>query len=176
MNSRPLPTLAAMRHAPIDAPGRCYGRADLLPSISHEAAIDRIPRDQDANLIWSSPAERCRGPGALQAARTGVSHRIDARLHELDFGQWENRPWDELPRAELDAWGAAWEHEAPPGGEALPALEARVRGWHAELHPGARHLLIAHAGVVRALWVIRHGCAWPEAMDRPVPHLTLLEL
>lgn len=172
-----MPLLAA-RHAPAAAPGRCYGRIDEPVDRPPERAAEQIAAqlDRPPDLVWSSPSARCRDPAALLARRVGAPHRIDPRLHELDFGAWEGEPWTELERrdgARLRAWADDWQHSAPPGGESAVALQARVHAWLAGLSPFATHLLVGHAGVLRALSVLLEGRAWPEAMAAPVPHLEL---
>lgn len=84
--------------------------------------------------------------------------RFDARLRELDFGDYEGRTYDELEsrpayRAWIDSEGA----QAPPGGESTAALRQRLDDWFAELssgcHPHASHrvLVVTHGGVIREL-------------------------
>lgn len=170
--------LIVARHAPVEEQwrGRCYGVTDAGVSTPHREAASRVIDSLGAapERVWSSQLERCRGLAAEVALRLGVPHGIDPRVAELDHGIFEGRAWDEIHRSEpevLARWGERWLDEGPPGGESASALEARVRAWEAELDPAERHLLLAHAGVVRALRVIRAGTSWAEAMDTRVPHL-----
>ncbi|MDT8872801.1 histidine phosphatase family protein [Komagataeibacter rhaeticus] len=32
--------------------------------------------------------------------------RVDSRLREISFGEWEGRPWNRISRTALDAWAA----------------------------------------------------------------------
>ena len=66
-----------------------------------------------------------------------------------------------------------WKTEGPPGGERLEEFERRVREWLFQAHQGRTQLLVAHAGVVRALHVILGGDDWTSAMKRSVPNLEL---
>jgi broad specificity phosphatase PhoE len=59
-----------------------------------------------------------------------------------------------------------------PAESGLRDLELRVASWYAELGAGD-HLLVAHAGVVRALRVLIGGGEWASAMQRGVPHLVV---
>ena len=91
------------------------------------------------------------------------------------MGEWEGSRWDDLESEDTVRyrhWMENWESDAPPGGESLVTFEARVRRWHEDL-PEGRILLIAHAGVVRALRVLRQGISWSDAMSLPVEHLAL---
>lgn len=65
---------------------------------------------------------------------------------------------------------AGWERVGPPGGESAGDLERRVSAWCTGLTQGV-HLLVAHAGVVRALRVIVNRTRWAHAMTQAVPHM-----
>jgi len=177
--------LTAIRHAPIPAAGRCIGRSDLAPELPAAAAADRILAGMAGGpapgVVWSSSLRRCREPAALVAARLGVAHRIDDRLLELDYGDWDGASWKDIEAHSPDrlaAWMADWQRAAPPGGETVGALEGRVRSFWTENERSRREtaeptdeLLVAHAGVIRALWVVVDGLPWEQAMARAVPHL-----
>lgn len=145
--------------------------------MTHEQAAaairDQLPRVPQ--VVHSSPVSRCVEPAALLAAAWGCPHRVDARLLELHYGAWQGRAWTAIEREDGERFARYmqhWQTEAPPGGERPRDLELRVRSWYAEL-PEGDHLLVAHAGVVRALRVLTSGAAWDEAMQRDVPHLRL---
>lgn len=100
---------------------------------------------------------------------------IEDGLAELDFGDWEGRPWTTIATAEGDAyvtWLGDWQRVPPPNGECPRDIEARVRRWLMGLAPARTHALIAHSGIVRALYVVIEKCSWPDAMSRPVQHLS----
>ncbi|HEU4404683.1 MAG TPA: histidine phosphatase family protein [Polyangiaceae bacterium] len=173
--------LAVVRHAPTDVAGRCVGRTDVEATMPHaEAAAraaERLAAAPDLGLVrvWASPLRRCAGLAAALGERLGVPLTLDPRLAEIDHGTFEGRAYADLERDEpaaLAAWMSAWEHEGPPGGESARALGARVGAWLDELPPGG-HLLVAHAGVARALRVRPGGASWADAMARTVPHLCL---
>jgi alpha-ribazole phosphatase len=102
----------------------------------------------------------------------------DARLQELDFGAWENRPWESFRGPESEAWALDPWRLAPPGGESGAALWARVGAFRAEVHGhvsagGDPVLVVTHAGVIRAWLGLERGLGWAEAMRLPVPHGSL---
>lgn len=75
---------------------------------------------------------------------------LDQRLAELHFGNWEGRRWDDIPRAELDAWAVDVAGYAPPGGESPRDLQRRALDFVASLDvPEA--VIVTHAGVIRTL-------------------------
>jgi alpha-ribazole phosphatase len=156
------------------AGGRCLGtRSDppvdvrrakrLAHRIRAVARRERLPR-----RVAVSPARRCRGVGRW-LRRFGFEVRIDARLREFDFGAWDGRRWDDVPRGELDAWCADFAGHAPGGGDSLTGFLARVRPLHAR---APAPLLVTHGGVLSALrWLDSAGGAavpdgaaeWPPA-------------
>lgn len=165
-----------LRHPPVQvAPGTCYGRLDLAcgPGAGGEiAALLRIL--PPATAVRSSPARRCMALAGAIAARDGLAPLAEPRLHELDFGAWEGRPWSAIDRAESDAWAADPMRVAPPGGETFAALLDRVAAALAETPPGA--VVVTHAGVIRAARVLLAGAAFAEVFAEPVPHCTPLRI
>jgi broad specificity phosphatase PhoE len=137
------------------AEARCAGRGDVFdPGLGPDgreqaaAAVRRLGWQFD--LVVSSPARR-----ALETARAwGLPVRVDERLAERSFGQWEGRPWAELwptvPAAIL-ADPEAYAAFIPPGGEPLEAVVHRVGAAlrHLSAEPGRRVLVVTHAGPLR---------------------------
>ncbi len=144
-----------IRHTPVNLPeGYCYGRADLELSPewrSHFAAARaKLPNPaRERAVVYSSPLRRC-----LDLA-SSLSDQVltDERLLELDFGSWELRRWEDIPRAELDAWTRDVFRAAPPGGESLRSLHERCGEFLEELLAGPRAMavIVTHGGVIRSL-------------------------
>ncbi|MCA9616600.1 MAG: histidine phosphatase family protein [Myxococcales bacterium] len=168
--------LIAIRHAPTDAEGLCVGRHEVATKMPHDEAARTIHEGWSGappDVVWSSSLSRCLEPARRVAATWHRPHRVDERLLELSYGAWEGRGWDALQHEDgerLRAWMDDWREAAPPGGERVAELEERVRAWWHSL-PNGRHLLVAHAGVIRALRVVVDGARWEDAMRAPVPHL-----
>ncbi|MBC8056071.1 MAG: histidine phosphatase family protein, partial [Rhizobiales bacterium] len=98
-------------------------------------------------------------------ARWGWRHCIDARLTELDFGDWEGRAWADVPRAAFDAWCADFPAHRPGGGEAVASLLARCAGFIAMAPAGC---VVGHAGWISAAeWLQRSGAELPQAVSWP---------
>ena len=151
--------IALVRHPPVAASGRCYGRTDLELAEPGSAAALAARLTGMEGIVWTSPSGRCRN-----VAEAVGPHRIDPRLMELDFGAWEGVPWDDVPRSALDGWAADPWGFAPPGGETGAALVSRVRDFHADLPPGA-HIVVSHGGPLKVLLALLAG--------RPVDLLAL---
>ncbi|GAA4001829.1 alpha-ribazole phosphatase [Hymenobacter fastidiosus] len=162
--------LYLIRHTAVAATGLCYGHSDVPLADTFAAEATRLraklpvalPPDASAWRVLSSPAARCRRLAETLWPATAVEE--DARLRELHFGTWENRPWAELPAAELDPWMADFVAQAPPGGETFAHLHERTGALLAELlaTPAAGPVaLVTHAGAVRSL--LCHALGLPLA-------------
>jgi alpha-ribazole phosphatase len=145
--------------------GLCYGASDV-PVAEHELARVHA-RLRDAGLpgdlpVYASPLQRC----ALLARRMqpAVLH-FDTRLAEMDFGAWEMRAWDAIPRDEVDAWAADLLHYRPGGAECVLDVARRVSAFVDELRQAghAQVLLVCHAGTIRLLSAMRDGASLEQA-------------
>lgn len=149
--------LHLIRHPrPLVAPGICYGALDVAAADAPAVAAALAAELPPGLPLWSSPLRRCRE----LAVELHPQPVFDARLQEMDFGAWEGRPWDDIARAELDAWAADVAGYAPPGGESPLALQRRVLAFVATLTV-AEAVLVTHAGVIRSL--VAHANARPIA-------------
>jgi alpha-ribazole phosphatase len=146
-----------VRHpAPQIEPGICYGRLDIpiYPNADIEA-LARNPMFDGSTIIWTSPAHRCRRLADRIADALSIPLIADPRLLELDFGAWEGKPWDEVPRAELDRWAADPLAFRAPGGESGGELIARVNDFLAGLSQDC--VVVSHGGPLRVLSALLLG-------------------
>jgi alpha-ribazole phosphatase len=139
--------LHLIRHPkPTIEPGICYGQLEI-PAKIEMAEVARLRAELPPGLpVWSSPLLRCR----QLAEQLHAQPMIDVRLAEMNFGAWEGRPWDDIPRHELDAWAADIAGYAPPGGESPAALQRRALAFVAGLDV-QEAVIVTHAGVIRTL-------------------------
>jgi alpha-ribazole phosphatase len=150
--------IVLVRHPPPDiAPGICYGRLDIPLRPGFAASVAAIVAAIGAHRplrVWTSPARRCR----TVAEAVGAPTIMDARLRELDFGDWEGRAWNDVPRAALDRWAADPAGFAPPNGETGAALLARVREVLAAIRTeGEDCAVISHGGPLKLLAALLLG-------------------
>lgn len=154
-----------MRHpAPLVEPGICYGRIDV--ALHPDADVERMASDPllaGSKQVWTSPSRRCRQLAGRIAAALDVPLSADPRLMELDFGDWEGKPWDDLPRAELDRWATDPIDFRAPGGESGAELIARITDFHARLTQDC--VVVSHGGPLRVLAALLRG----EAVDLFTP-------
>jgi alpha-ribazole phosphatase len=156
-----------VRHArPLIEPGICYGRLDVPADTAHtQESAARLARALAGPrpLVWSSPLRRARQlADALVAALPGLTYQVNNALAEMDFGNWEGQPWDQIGQTAMDQWTECFQHHAPGGGESVAQLLARVHSAvetcrrQAQLNGHSTVIWITHAGVIRALDVILH--------------------
>lgn len=151
--------LILVRHPrPVAAEGICYGRSDLPADPDDLARVHAALQSQglpgDAP-VFSSPLRRC----ADLARRLSAGVIFDAGLAEMDFGSWELRSWNDIPRAEIDAWAADLVQYRPGGGESVLEVAHRVATALAAIrrHGGASAVVICHAGTMRLLIALADG-------------------
>jgi alpha-ribazole phosphatase len=150
-----------IRHTRPDVPeGFCYGRRDVaLDADDLAARVPQIAQQLPRGMpVYSSPASRCTQLADLLVQETGGSFAgRDARLHEMDFGDWEGRLWRDLPMQETQRWTSDIVRETPPNGENFMAMWARVADFyqgaiHAALEQGwPRLAVVGHAGSLKVM-------------------------
>ncbi|PRY73436.1 histidine phosphatase family protein [Halomonas ventosae] len=110
------------------------------------------------DAVHCSDLTRCRQTLAhVLPGREGAA-AFDARLRELDFGDYEGRTWGELKDdARYRAWVDSAGMQAPPGGESADDLWARLEAWlegvlaQAAEQGHRRVLAVSHGGAIREL-------------------------
>jgi alpha-ribazole phosphatase len=165
-----------IRHPqPIEAQGLCYGRADLPVERSAVAAVaaavrGRIPAAVLCGApVFSSPMSRC-----VELAREFADLRepiVCDDLLELDFGAWEGKAWEAVPRDELNAWAAdVWEYR-PGGGESAAMAAGRWRAWSQALRHRAADAVLAvtHAGLIRVALACAGELSGASFASFPIP-------
>ena len=147
--------LILLRHGePKIASGVCYGQSDIDAHIpDHDALVGVLSRfDRPVTRLYSSPLSRCMDLSQNLAPLLNLQVQTDPRLSEINFGNWEMRPWDNIPHAEIDAWASDVENARPHGGESVAQLMQRVKSYLADLagEPG-NVLAVSHLGVARVI-------------------------
>jgi alpha-ribazole phosphatase len=173
--------LILIRHpAPAIDAGICYGKTDVPlagdPAESAQALAERLVAlgAPLPNCVATSPLRRCAELAHQLSPLLGRPCDSDARLQEIDFGEWEGRRWDAIDRDALDAWSADLRHARAHGGESVAQFETRVDAWlqtcREAAAPGASVLAVTHAGVMRMIAALLLGetiettLTWPLEM------------
>jgi len=131
----------------------CYGQVDvpLAPTFLNEVnrLRKKLPKKFDA--VYSSPLQRCK---KLASALSLQKVIFDCSLKEMNFGDWENKKWNDLDQSDLNYWMADFINIKTPNGENLMELFNRVKIFFdiLRLQPYKKVLIITHAGVIRCVW------------------------
>lgn len=147
-----------------DTPLNALGRAQAAAAAGRVAALVPDPARLD---YVASPLARTRDTMEILRAGLGLApdaYRVDERLRELSFGQWEGSTWREIrardpQRAlarERDRWNAV-----PPGGESYAMLAVRLAPFLSGLTRDA--LIVTHGGVARAMLAAACGVSEDRA-------------
>jgi len=141
-----------IRHPPVAvAKGICYGQSDVPLADSFEAEAAELKRQlpEGFDAVYTSPLSRC------MKLATYVSEQpiVSDLLLEMNFGDWENRNWDDLDQPALFEWMADPVTVCPPGGENLQLLSQRISQFLDRLPQAeGKILIVTHAGPIRCMW------------------------
>ena len=168
--------LQGQRDIPINARGREQATGN------GEALAQLLGRAEGFDFV-ASPLGRTRE--TMERIRTAMGldphdYRADDRLREVHFGDWQGRTYDELRR---DGDGALIEARSrdkwafrPPGAEAesYADLARRVADWLNGVRGPS--VVVAHGGIIRALFHVVGGMSGEEASRAPTPQDRLLKI
>ena len=104
--------------------------------------------------VYSSDLSRAAQTAAAIAAPLKLNVAHHTGLRERHFGECQGSTWTELAERQpeiTDLWRRRVPHFAPPGGESLLTLQARVVATLDELaarHLGEQIVVVAHGGVL----------------------------
>lgn len=177
-------TVRLVRHPEMMVPaGVCAGHPDMPLTPGGKSALPGLvlmARSFLPDSITSSNAVRCLETATTIASPLQLEPRIDPAWREIAFGTWEGRRWEDLEQEDpvmYWEWMEHFDHIAPPEGENFSMLQARVvaaleklSGW------GGRHMVVTHAGPIRA------ALAWVEkrplrrAFEVAVPYSSVFDL
>ncbi len=172
--------LLLVRHGETDwnAEGRYQGQSDVpLSAIGQQQAMAlarRLAREE-IHALYASDLQRAWQTAEVIAAPHGLPVRPEPRLREIDFGAWEGLTFDEIRQRHPQAL-AAWEADplgvAPPGGESLAQVVARVGQVLDDIARSCQDrtvLFVAHGGLLQVLLCLALGLAprarWQFRLD-----------
>jgi broad specificity phosphatase PhoE len=151
-----------IRHAEStwNAEGRWQGQADPpLSALGREQAreLGRALAGRDIRALVASDLARAAETARILGEVLGLSPRLDARLRELDVGEWSGLSRDEV----VARWPETYERlragdvdARPDGGETFRELRVRVHEALLELaqaHPVGLVAVVTHGGAIRSL-------------------------
>ncbi len=156
-----------VRHTRVNVPkGVCYGQfnAGLAETFLQEAnAVKRQLDKLNFDNIYTSPLDRC----VKLAEYCGYPDAVkSAALMELNFGNWENRKWDDL---DMRIWETDWVNNPPPNGESFAEMYERVAKFLEKL-PEQNSLIFTHKGVINCARSYYNGIELKETFNYPLDY------
>ncbi len=162
--------LQGLQDIPLNEKGRTQARGNggALPGL-----CDAIGRRLEEMDYVASPLSRARETMELVRLEAGLArdgYRIDPKLAELTFGDWEGLTLKELKISDPDGHAGRkadrWGH-VPPNGESYEMLSARIADWL----PGVDRdtVAVSHGGVLRVLFGLICGTPPDEVPLLPTP-------
>lgn len=131
------------------------------------------------DAIVTSPLRRCAEFAHDLGSARHVPVRVDARLAEYHFGDWQGVPIEALAQEQGEALGRFWSNPVaypPPGAETFAAFRERLCGALNDVAREAmaqRVLVVTHGGVIRLLRCEAEGRDFGDMAGIEVPHASL---
>lgn len=155
----PVTHIDVIRHGQPEG-GRRYrghGVNDPLSPKGWQQMWDAVPEQATWKHVVSSPLLRCLDFAEALASHLGATLSVEDDLKEIGFGSWEGRTPDDIKTNEGDALEKFMQdpvNNRPEGAEPLAEFTDRV--WKvyeriAKDYEGKHVLIVAHAGVIRAI-------------------------
>ena len=167
-----------VRHAPTHAK-TMVGWTDLPADVSDSAAFTRLRAAlPDAPLV-SSDLRRAVLTGDCLQPKTRLPH--DPRLREINFGDWENRTFQDVEADDPALIFAYWDTPgdvAPPNGEAWHQTASRVSagvdGLAASGHSDL--IIVAHFGAILTQVQRARNVTAKQAFAQKINNLSITQL
>lgn len=131
------------------------------------------------DTVVSSTLQRCAAFAHELADARAVPLRLDKRLAEYHFGDWQGVPMQTLADEQSDALGRFWADPVahpPPGAETIAQLRERACAALDEIVPAPaarRVLVITHGGVIRLLRCVAERRDLRDMAGLDVAHASL---
>ena len=163
-----------IRHTSVDVPPwMCYGQTDvpLKPTFETEAAVtaENLKAYLPFDHVYTSPLTRC----VRLATYCGYPDaERDKRIMEINFGDWEMKPFEQNEDPRLQEWYADYMNVAATGGESFTMQYRRVSQFLDELkkQPNTRVAIFAHGGVLICAQLYAGILKAEEAFDALTPY------
>jgi alpha-ribazole phosphatase len=143
-----------IRHTAVYNPNKlCFGQSEIPLEENFTADFDWIQEHlnlKEETSYYSSPFRRC---SKLASFLSNDNFEIDNRINELNFGNWEMKAWDIIPKKELNLWMEDFVNYRMKNGENFNDLYERSVQFYEEITNAnkANVVILTHAGVIRSL-------------------------
>ncbi len=172
--------IVLIRHTSVDVPqGICYGQTDVpvKATFEQEAAATKtnLQAFEPFDKVFCSPLTRC----VKLATYCGYADaQRDDRIKEINFGEWEMKPFDVINDPRMQEWFDDYLHVAPTGGESFLEQYQRVAAFLDELRkkPYSRVAVFAHGGVLLCAQIYAGMVKLEEAFSALTPYGGIISL
>jgi len=158
--------MQGQRNIPLDDTGRAQAR-------NYARILSAALKDADRFDHVASPLGRARETMALIRSELGLrgeGYRLDPRLKEVKFGDWEGHSRENLRRQSPELLAArdadGWNF-CPPNGESYAQMSKRVASWLRSVRENT--ITVTHGGVIRILQVLILDAPRQHAPNLPAP-------
>lgn len=115
------------------------------------------------DVLYSSDLKRTYETAKAISEVKGINIKTRSDLREINGGEWEDVPWDELPKKfaeSYDLWLNTPHLLQLPGGESMTGFSERI--WKAvmeivEMHRGKNICIVTHGTAIRVLMCLFKG-------------------
>ena len=159
--------LLLVRHGQTEynAEVRFMGQMDIpldeIGRLQAQAAAKRLSSERPAAMYCSGLSRAFDTASAIQTAIPSRPEiRIDGRLTEGNFGEWQGKTYESLKANDavrLAAWEADRLGVSPPDGETLTQIAERVQAAYTDIcadNEGKTVIVVAHGGSLQVLLTI----------------------
>jgi alpha-ribazole phosphatase len=173
--------IALLRHGETEGGARYCGHTDsALTPMGWEQMSAAVDDEFRWGCVVSSPLKRCADFARSVAQRHAVSLRIDDRLREMHFGEWENCSALDIMQTERETLERFWRNplvQAPPRGEPLSDVCTRVlQAWRDIVSTRRPTLVITHGGPIRVILSHERKTPMEQLLQIDVAHASLWHL
>lgn len=175
--------VSLVRHTAVvkDVVTVCYGVTDvgLCDTFEEEAALVSLevaPIARNSDIIFTSPLLRAKRLAHHCGYVTAVE---DNRLKEMDFGDWEMKPWSEiLTTNDISCFFRSYIDQPTPNGESLTDQKNRVKSFlDDQKRKGYGQILVfCHGGVINCARSIVLGASLEDAFAYLPPYGSITNL
>lgn len=158
--------LLLVRHTSVDvSKGVCYGQTDVPLAVTFPeegAKVKAILKKYEIDEAYTSPLSRCRRLAHYCGFKDAAP---DARLMEMNFGEWEMQRYDDISDPRLHLWYDDYLNVAPTGGESAMMQRERFADFLRSMdrHSDKTIVVFTHGGILIHAMTLLKDMTYEEA-------------
>jgi len=179
--------LVLIRHGETDwnREGRYSGQTDIPLNEEGQRQARKLAEALQGTpfqAIYTSDLQRAQQTARYIAEATGAPLYSDARLREINQGEWEGMHFEEIRKRFLETWERRRRDPlsvAPPGGETIGEVRARVLEALQDIlerHPNGRVAIVSHGLALALILIHARGQPLETVWDNIPPNAEPLTL